>query len=226
VVFAGTMGLVQGLDTVLEAARISAATVPDAQFVLVGGGVDKARLEQRAREMRLSNMLFLPRQPVEAMGAILSLADVALVHLKDDPLFRITIPSKTQAYLATGRPVLTAVAGDAAELVARSGGGVSCPPENPAALAAAVKQLWAMGRRQREEMGAKGRAFYDEHLSLRAGAAKFERVFQAAIESRKSSATVSTAGGAIRLAADGTSAPGRTGAAVPAAAKQADRRAA
>ena len=153
--------------------------------MFVGGGVDKARLEQRAKEMRLPNVLFLPRQPMEAVGGILSLADAALVHLKDDPLFRITIPSKTQAYLALGRPILMAVAGDAAELVARSGGGVTCPPENPAALAAAVKQLWTMGRRQREEMGARGRAFYDEHLSLRVGAEKFERVFQAAVAARK-----------------------------------------
>ncbi len=145
VVFAGTMGLVQTLDTALEAARVCAATVPDARFVFVGGGVDKARLEQRAKEMRLPNALFLPRQPMEAVGAILSLADAALVHLKDDPLFRITIPSKTQAYLALGRPVLMAVAGDAAELIARSGGGVTCPPENPAALAAAVERLWTMG---------------------------------------------------------------------------------
>ena len=72
------------------------------QFVFVGGGVDKTRLAERAKEMQLPNTLFLPRQPVEAIGAILSLADVLLVHLKDDPLFRITIPSKTQAYLAVG----------------------------------------------------------------------------------------------------------------------------
>jgi colanic acid biosynthesis glycosyl transferase WcaI len=111
--------------------------------------------------------------------------------LKDDPLFRITIPSKTQAYLALGRPVLMAVAGDAAELVARSGGGLTCPPEDPAALAAAVGQLCAMGRRQREEMGANGRAFYDKHLALRVGAARFEQVFQDAVEHRKSTTTSS-----------------------------------
>ena len=121
VVFAGTMGFVQKLDTVLEAARICAATVPDAQFVFVGGGVEKARLEQRAGELRLPNTLFLPRQPMEAVGAILSRADVLLVHLQDDPLFRITIPSKTQAYLAMGRPILMAVAGDAANLIEQSG---------------------------------------------------------------------------------------------------------
>lgn len=193
VVFAGTMGLVQSLDTVLDAASICLRTVPDAQFVFVGGGVDKPRLEQRARELRLRNTLFLPRQPIEAMGPILSLAGAALVHLKDDPLFRITIPSKTQAYLAAGRPILMAVGGDAADLVAQSGGGVTCPPQNPLAMAEAVRRLSSIDPQQREAMGARGQAFYDAQLSLRTGVAKFEQAFEAALGARKARSSVSFA---------------------------------
>jgi glycosyltransferase involved in cell wall biosynthesis len=186
VVFAGTMGIVQALDAVLEAAGICAATVPDAQFVFVGGGVDKQRLEKRAAELRLPNTRFLPRQPLQTVGGVLALADVLLVHLKDDPLFRITIPSKTQAYLAMGRPVLMAAAGDAADLVERSGGGVTCPPEDPPALADAVRRLRAMEPSQREAMGDRGRQFYDGQLSLRSGVEKFERVFEDALGGRRS----------------------------------------
>ena len=161
------MGLVQALDTVLEAARICAATVPDAQFVFVGGGVDRARLEQRAAEMRLTNTLFLPRQPMEAIGAILSLADAALVHLKDDPLFRITIPSKTQAYLALGRPV--------SDGRRRRRGRVGRPLRRRRDLPAGKPRRPGRGRKAIVDdgaqaaggMGARGRAFYDEHLSLR-----------------------------------------------------------
>ncbi len=156
VVFAGTMGIVQALDTVLEAARICAATLPQVQFVFVGSGVDKERLERLSAERRLPNVLFLPRQPIEAIGAVLSLADVLLVHLKDDPLFRITIPSKTQAYLSLGRPILMAVAGDAADLIAEVQAGLVVPPENPAALAAAVRRLRIMDCRLRENMGKRG----------------------------------------------------------------------
>jgi glycosyltransferase involved in cell wall biosynthesis len=185
VVFAGTMGLVQKLDAALEAARICAASVPDAQFVFVGGGVDKARLQQRARELQLPNVRFLPRQPMDSVGAILSLADVLLVHLQDDPLFRITIPSKIQAYMAVGRPILTAIGGDAADLVEQSGAGLTCPPENPLALAEAVKRLRAMDRAARQRMGAQGQEFYDKHLSLRVGVEKFEKVFQIAVRARQ-----------------------------------------
>jgi glycosyltransferase involved in cell wall biosynthesis len=185
VVFAGTMGLVQKLDAVLDAARICAATVPNAQFVFVGGGVDKARLEQRAKEMQLPNTLFLPRQPREKVGEILAMADALLVHLKDDPLFHITIPSKTQAYLAVGRPIVMAVAGDAADLIEQSRAGITCPPENPAALAAAVEQLNRLAPSERQTMGARGKEFYDKHLSLRVGVKQFEDVFQAAIRGKR-----------------------------------------
>jgi glycosyltransferase involved in cell wall biosynthesis len=185
VVFAGTMGIVQALDAVLEAAGICATTVPDVQFVFVGGGVDKARLEERARELRLPNTLFLPRQPMQTVGGVLSLADALLVHLKDDPLFRITIPSKTQAYLAMGRPVLMAMAGDAADLVQRSGAGIACPPQDPRALADAVRQLRAMDPAQRQAMGERGKRFYDGYLSLRSGVEKFERVFEDALRNKR-----------------------------------------
>jgi glycosyltransferase involved in cell wall biosynthesis len=176
------MGLMQKLDTVLEAARICAATAPDVQFVFVGGGVDKARLEQHAAKLQLPNVRFLPRQPMQAIGGILSLADALLVHLRDDPLFRITIPSKTQAYLAMGRPILMAVAGDAARLVEQSGGGLTCPPEDPVALAEAVGRLRATPRPERDAMGRKGRAFYDRHLSSAVGVEKFERVFEDTVQ--------------------------------------------
>ena len=83
----------------------------------MGGGVERSRLESMAQEMELDNVRFLPRQPMHAMGGILAGADALLVHLKDDPLFRITIPSKTQAYLAAGKPILMGVRGDAADLV-------------------------------------------------------------------------------------------------------------
>ncbi|MEN6449986.1 MAG: glycosyltransferase family 4 protein [Thermoguttaceae bacterium] len=224
VVFAGTMGLVQSLDTALDAARICATATPDAQFVFVGSGVDRARLERRAAEMQLSNVLFLPRQPVETIGAILAMADAALVHLKDDPLFRITIPSKIQAYFALGRPILAAVAGDAAELVARSGGGVACPPQNAAAMAAAVARLRAMSRQEREAMAARGRAFYDEQLSLAVGVERFEQAFRAAAGQCRSGRGKDT--NSNRLAVDGTSALQCHETAVPVAAKQDERRAA
>jgi glycosyltransferase involved in cell wall biosynthesis len=143
----------------------------------VGGGVERNRLEKKACDLGLTNVRFLPRQPMSAMGAILGLADVLLVHLKDDPLFRITIPSKTQAYMASGKPVLMGVRGDAAQLVTQSGGGLVCEPENAASITEMVAQFVGMSPEERRSMGTAGRRFYDEQLSLKAGVTKFEALF-------------------------------------------------
>jgi lipopolysaccharide/colanic/teichoic acid biosynthesis glycosyltransferase len=179
ILFAGTMGLAQGLDSVLLAAQICRATVPAAEFVFMGGGVDRSRLESMAKEMHLDNVRFLPRQPMHTMGNVLAGADALLVHLKDDPLFRITIPSKTQAYLAARKPILMGVRGDAADLVKRSQSGVLCEPGNPQSIAEAVKELTDACPEHLAAMGRNGRAFYERELSVYIGTRKFDRVFRA-----------------------------------------------
>ena len=179
VVFAGTMGKAQALEAVLDAAALVAPMMPLVQFVLVGGGIEVEHLRARKEAMGLTNVLFLPRRPMSEVGSVLAAADVLLVHLRDDPLFSITVPSKTQAYLAAGRPVLIAVRGDAAELVETAGAGVSCLPENPQSLAAAVLAMAQMAPEEREAMGQRGRAYYERELSLRVGVGRFEEVFEA-----------------------------------------------
>lgn len=135
-------------------------------------------LKQRADELGLTNVLFLPRRPMSEIGSILELADALLVHLRDDPLFRVTLPSKTQAYLAVGRPIIMAVLGDAAELVERAGGGIGCSPEDAVSIAAAVERLAEMPLEEREEMGRRGAEFYAKELSISAGTRHFEAVFE------------------------------------------------
>jgi glycosyltransferase involved in cell wall biosynthesis len=93
-------------------------------------------------------------------------ADALLLHLRDDPLFAITIPSKTQFYLAMGRPIVAGLAGEAAELLRRSGAALVAPPGDAAALADVFVEMAAMAPDRRAAMGAAGRHFYAEHLSF------------------------------------------------------------
>jgi colanic acid biosynthesis glycosyl transferase WcaI len=177
VVFAGTMGFAQALDAVLEAAAQCAVRVPQARFVFVGGGVDRSRLEMEARKRRLGNVEFISRQPPSAMRAIFDQADALLVHLKDDPLFAVTIPGKTQAYLASGRPLIMAVRGDAARLVERANAGVLAEPENPTSITAAVEKLASLLPEDRERMGAAGRSFYQRELAIDVAVDQFRDLF-------------------------------------------------
>ncbi len=175
VLFAGTMGPAQALDTVLEAARL--CKDPRVQFVFIGGGVDRDRLESRALEEEMSNVTFLPRRPMEQMPPLLAAANLLLVHLSDDPLFKITIPSKTQAYLASGKPLLMAVGGDAEALVLESGAGFTCRPEDARALVTEVERAASLPVEVLQEMGSRGKRYYDEKLSMNHGVTEMERIF-------------------------------------------------
>jgi colanic acid biosynthesis glycosyl transferase WcaI len=183
VVFAGTMGRAQALSSVLRAARLVSDRCPRVQFVFVGGGVELAGLRAEAQEMRLPNVRFLPARPASEVGPLLKAADVLLVHLREDPLFAITIPSKTQAYLAAGRPIVMAVAGDAADLVRAAGAGVCVRSGEPDALAGAVCELAGRSRAELYEMGARGQAYYERYLSLAEGVSRFEELFREAAAS-------------------------------------------
>ncbi len=178
VVFAGNMGKAQALDAVLDAAAILQARGSRASFVMLGGGVEVSRLKTRALEMKLGNVVFLPPVPMSEVGAVLAAADVLLVHLRKDPLFEITIPSKTQAYMAVGKPLLMAVNGDAADLVRQAKCGFTAESENPRALADDVDALAAMPADELKMMGKNASSFYREALGLQVGTAKFAAVFE------------------------------------------------
>jgi glycosyltransferase involved in cell wall biosynthesis len=178
VLFAGNMGKAQALDSVIEAAKILQSRAVPVTFIFLGGGVEVTRLQNKAAEEGLQNVVFLPAVPMAEVGDYLSSADALLVHLKNDPLFSITIPSKTQAYMAAGKPILMAVDGDAAELVIRSQCGVTAESENPKSLVAAVQSLLAMSPENRLEMAENGKKYYLDHLSLSKGVESFAAIFR------------------------------------------------
>ena len=159
VVFGGQVGLVQRLDTVIEAAAILRAR-EDIQFIIVGDGVEKTRLERESVGRGLANVRFVGRLPSEEMPRVYALADVALVHLSAHPVFRLSVPTKTYAYMGCGTPVLMAVDGVAADLIRESGAGLTCPPENPGAMAEAVLRFSRMSREDREAAGRRARELF------------------------------------------------------------------
>ena len=177
VVYAGNMGPAQALDVVLKAAVIL-RDIPELQFVMIGDGVDRSSLQQQTRDKQLDNVRFLPWQPPERMSAFYASADALLVHLKRDPLFEITIPGKTQTCLASGRPIIMAVAGDAADLITQAGAGIVVRPSDPQDLARAVRQLYGMMPAERKAMGMAGRSFFLKNLSLEILLGRYENLFQ------------------------------------------------
>lgn len=177
VVYAGNMGPFQALETVIRAAVIL-KNVPEIQFIMMGTGQKEAELKALAQSVGATNVRFLEQRSFREMPMVNSISDVLLIHLRDLPLMSVTIPGKTQTSFASGRAILMGVRGDAADLIKESGAGLLCEPENPGSMAQAILEMYEMPRRQLEEIGAKGKAYYDAHLSLETAGAKMDSIFQ------------------------------------------------
>lgn len=185
--FAGNMGLAQNLDIVLDAAKIVAASNPNIDFCFLGSGLEANRISRRAAEERLACVQFFPKVPMAEVGSYLAAADCLLVNLCPDPLFEITIPSKTQAYMSAGRPIIMGVSGDAAALVADAKAGITVLPGDVHAFANAVLKMAAMSDTERSKMANAGQEYYQAHLSLHCGVDAFDMLFRAIMRTNRAS---------------------------------------
>jgi colanic acid biosynthesis glycosyl transferase WcaI len=182
VLFAGNIGKAQDMDAVLEAALLLQTENSTIRIMLLGGGVEVPRLKEVAETQQIANVSFLPRVPMSEAGALLMQADALLVHLKDEPLFRIAIPAKTQAYMAAGKAIVMAVAGDASRLVVESDAGICALPSNARSIADAIQKLAALPHDDLHKMGRNGQEFYWSNMSMEVGTRKFLVIFQQCTE--------------------------------------------
>ena len=160
--YAGTHGLSQGLDVVLEAAKRTRDL--DVVFLLVGDGADKGTLVAKAESERIDNVRFLPNQPKSSMPALLNLAYATIITLKPLELFESALPSKMFESMAVGQPIVASLNGEAARLVQAADCGLVAEPGNPEALEAAVRTL-AGNREMRSTMGRSGREYVVENFN-------------------------------------------------------------
>ena len=152
--YTGSHGLANALDTLLEASSLLRGE--PVAFLLVGGGPRKVLLQARAREMGLSNVYFLDPVLKHQIPALLRQFDFAYMGWQRQPLYRFGIaPNKLIDYMMAARPVVHAVeAGN--DPVAEAGCGITVPPEDPHALAAAILCLACKSGVERDQMGQRG----------------------------------------------------------------------
>jgi len=137
--YIGTVGMAHGLHNILDAAADCADNI---RFLIVGTGAERGKLVAEAGQRGLRNVILVPPQPKQSVPAYWSLCDVALVHLKNAPLFATVIPSKMFEAMGMGLPILlVGPDGEASRLVRHEGAGIWVPPGDPAALRDAVLLL-------------------------------------------------------------------------------------
>lgn len=138
--YIGTLGMAHGMRNVLCAAAMDED--PNTRYLLVGPGAERSNLLAEAQRMMLRNVVIVPAQPKETIPSYWSLCDVALVHLKDLPLFETVIPSKIFEAMGMGLPILLAAPqGEASELLATNDAGLWVRPERPGELLKALRLL-------------------------------------------------------------------------------------
>ncbi|MEN9419579.1 MAG: hypothetical protein RI988_3199 [Pseudomonadota bacterium] len=174
IVFAGNLGTVQALETVLDAAERLGSQSP-IRWWLVGSGARSAWLAGQVAARGLTCVRLPGRFEPSQMPGILAQADALLVSLRPGPAMSLTVPSKLQAYLAAGRPVLACLDGEGARLVQEAGAGLAVPAGDAVALAEAALALQRMPAARLERMGEAGRCHYDRHFAP-------ERLAQALLE--------------------------------------------
>ncbi len=139
--YIGTFGMAHGLENILYTAELL-KNHPGIRFLLVGTGAEREKLIELAAAMSLNNLLILDSQPKENIPEFWGLCNVALVHLKNSPIFAEVIPSKIFEAMGMGLPILiSAPRGEATQFIESENIGWSLPAENPEALANAVVQL-------------------------------------------------------------------------------------
>jgi glycosyltransferase involved in cell wall biosynthesis len=157
IMYLGSFVESMALDLILDAARvIQDSGRSDVQFVLVGGGVEKRRLQARAETIGLNNLKILDAVAKTEVPAMMTHADAFVCCLKKSPVFKYGISmNKLCDYLSSGRP--TIFAGESAyDPVAEAGAGISIRGDDPCALANAILTLVGLSHRERLQMGRNG----------------------------------------------------------------------
>jgi colanic acid biosynthesis glycosyl transferase WcaI len=176
-VYAGNLGVMQDVATILGAADLLRNN-PQVEIHIYGSGVLEASLQQMAADANLGNVTFHGRVAKETMSEVYAASDFQLVTLKDDPLFRMTIPSKFQAAMAHGIPVVSTVQGDLQSICHDAGVGWTAQAEDPASLAEAISLAAAVDPVGRKAMNDSCLELYRNELSPDKGIAAVRKILE------------------------------------------------
>ena len=158
-VFAGNVGNLQSVETIVEAARLVAGE--KIHIHIVGGGISLEGC--KALAAGLENITFHGRRPLEEMPGFYAMADAMLISLIDDPGMSTNLPGKVQSYMAAGKPVIASLNGETARVVGEADCGLVSPAEDAEALAQNLRKA-AASPEAREVWGKNARNYYEKYF--------------------------------------------------------------
>lgn len=167
VLFTGNISPAQSFDTIISAAKkLKASGIKDINWIIVGDGMSRKWLEQEVKKAGLKDCFYFEGlKPVTDIPRYTGISDVLLGCLVKSNLLEATIPAKVTSYLASGRPMVLAMDGEARKLVnERAQCGYAGPTEDAEALADNIKKIYDLPLKEREKMGKRGRAYHLQHF--------------------------------------------------------------
>ena len=174
VLFAGNIGKAQDVYCIINAAK-ELKEYPGIKFKIIGDGREAEGVRKAIEQLGLGKKVeMMGRYPLEDMPALFNLADAMLVTLQAKEIFSMTIPGKLQSYLASGKPIIGAINGEARKVIEESNSGFCVPAEDYVALADRILQMSMLSKEELDELGANGRRFYEEEFSREKILDKFE----------------------------------------------------
>jgi glycosyltransferase involved in cell wall biosynthesis len=166
ILFMGNIGKAQNIEFILDVVSSNKETFRDIKFVFIGDGRNRQQLMRIAKEKHIEQTCVFPgRFPLAAMPSIVLKADVLLLTLKDELIFRLTVPAKLQFYMSQGKPVLGIINGESARIIEKSRCGIIASPNDPISLLQAIEALKKMPKKLLYEMGENGKQYYISNFS-------------------------------------------------------------
>ncbi len=162
--FAGNVGEMQSVETIIKAADLL-RNRSGIHFHIVGDGSSLEKNVHLAKILRLTNITFHGRFPLDEMPKFYSMADAFLVTLKKDAFISYTLPGKVQSYMASGKPILASIDGEAFDVINESGCGLCCEAENFEAFSKIIIQFAEEKIESRRKYGDSAKTYYNNNFS-------------------------------------------------------------
>ncbi|TIX87100.1 glycosyltransferase family 4 protein [Rhizobium sp. P44RR-XXIV] len=166
IMFAGNLGRAQAVETIVEAAR-QLRDQPQIRLVVVGTGSEASHMQTMISERGLDNIVLTGLVERRWMPSLFRRAGALLVTLKNEPILGKVVPSKIQAYMQAGKPIIGALNGEGARIIEATGSGLVVAAEDSAGLADSILTLSTMPVSKLEAMGLAGQRYFEANFEAR-----------------------------------------------------------
>jgi len=163
IVFAGNIGKAQSMKTLIKAAKILQKS-KNIKLFIVGNGSDKDFLLELISKYKLNNVAYMGSYSLEEMPSIFNNASALLISLTDHDIFKLTVPNKLQAYLASSKPIIGSISGEAARIINESKSGIAVKPCDANLLANAMLRLSKLKKSDLYSMGNNGKTYFQNNF--------------------------------------------------------------